>query len=96
MLETVTGERVYGDDRTVKLYPVEGNAHAATLLMVYVPHARILITADLFDRSSTGKFPFAANLVDNVRRRKLDVEWLVGLHGYPVPFADVIAAAGAP
>jgi glyoxylase-like metal-dependent hydrolase (beta-lactamase superfamily II) len=92
-LETVTGERVFGDGRTVRLYPIEGNVHAATLLMVYVPHARILITADLFDRSSTGKFPFAANLVDNVRRRSLDVERLVGLHGRPVAFADVIAAA---
>ncbi|MBC7978069.1 MAG: MBL fold metallo-hydrolase [Myxococcales bacterium] len=95
-LETVTDETVFGGGHTVALYPIEGNAHAATLLMVYVPHARILITADLFDRSSSGRFPFAANLVANVRRCGLDVERLVGLHGRPVPFAEVVAAATPP
>lgn len=92
VLETVADRRTYGvGDRRVDLYPVAGNAHAATLLMVYVPHARLLVTADLFDRSSTGAFPFAANLVANVDRLGLDVERLVGLHGRPVPFRDVRA-----
>jgi len=93
-LVTVADRLTYGeDDRRVELYPVAGNAHASTLLMVYVPHARILVTADLFDRSSTGAFPFAANLVDNVDRLGLAVDTLVGLHGQPWPFRDVRAAA---
>jgi hypothetical protein len=82
-------------DGTFTLYPITGNIHAASMVMVYLPRARILVTVDLFDRSSSGKFPFAANLVENVRRRKLSVERMVGLHGRPVLFAEVIAAAGA-
>jgi glyoxylase-like metal-dependent hydrolase (beta-lactamase superfamily II) len=93
-LELVGAERMYGGGaRTVEVYPVTDNLHAASMLMVYVRHARILITADLFDRSSTGKFPFAANLIGNVEHHKLVVDQLVGLHGRPVPFSDVIAAA---
>lgn len=93
-LETVADHRTYGaSPRSIELYPVSGNAHAATLLMVYVPHAHLLITTDLFDRSSTGAFPFAANLVDNVDRIGLQVDTLIGLHGRPVPFREVRAAA---
>ncbi len=95
-LESVADERVFGrGGRSLIAYPVTDNLHAASLLMVYVPHARLLITADVFDRSSTGRFPFAANLVANVERRGLRVDTLVGLHGRPVPFADVIAAAAS-
>jgi glyoxylase-like metal-dependent hydrolase (beta-lactamase superfamily II) len=94
ILEVVADRRTYGDGAgRIEVYPVSGNAHASSMLMVYVPHARMLITADLFDRSSTGVYPFAANLVDNVDRRGLEVDVLVGLHGRPVPFGEVRAAA---
>jgi len=38
-------------------------------------------------------FPFAANLLENVKKRGLQVDRVVGIHGRPVPLAEVEAAA---
>jgi hypothetical protein len=37
--------------------------------------------------------PFAANLLDNIRNRGLRVDRIMPIHGYIVPFADLVAAA---
>lgn len=74
---------------TVVLYPIDGNPHGDTMLMAYLPKQRILIQADAFSPGSPYQ-PYAANLIDNVQRRKLHIDRLVSLHGTIVPFAELL------
>lgn len=74
---------------------VEVHGPGATTYPCVMTVVQAMVLADVFDRSSTGRFPFAANLVANVERCGLRVDTLVGLHGRPVTFADVIAAAAS-
>jgi flavorubredoxin len=39
--------------------------------------------------------PFAANLLENIQNRKLEVERIVPVHGRVVPFTDLQTAAGS-
>jgi len=94
-IEIVGTELVVKDaSMTVVLYPIDGNPHADTLLMAYLPRERILIQADAF--SPGGAYhPYAANLLENVQRRKLRVDRIVPLHGTVVPFAELAKASAA-
>ena len=87
--------------RTIETYQVIGSAHSATMLMVYLPAERLLIQADLYnppapDGSAAPAFPFAANLLENIQRRGLQVERVAGIHGRVVPIGEIQAAARAP
>jgi glyoxylase-like metal-dependent hydrolase (beta-lactamase superfamily II) len=99
-LETVADSRVLRDEtRAVELYPIEGSAHADTLLMIYFPNERLLAEADVYSppaptATTMPAFPFAANLVENIQKRKLRVDRVLPLHGRVVPFRDLLAAAG--
>jgi glyoxylase-like metal-dependent hydrolase (beta-lactamase superfamily II) len=101
VIEGVTGRRVFEDaTRSVEVYPIEGNAHSETMLMIYLPRERLLIEADVYSPPAPGATNvapavFAPNLVDNVRRLNLDVARIVPIHGRVVPFADLEAAARA-
>jgi glyoxylase-like metal-dependent hydrolase (beta-lactamase superfamily II) len=89
-LETVTDELTLGDaTRTVVLYPVDGNPHTSTMLMAYLPKERILIEADAFS-PGTPYQPYAANLLENIQKRKLRVDRIVPLHGTMVTFSDLV------
>lgn len=97
-LISVADKHVISDNlRTVEVYQVTGNPHAGTMLIVYLPAERILIQADLYNPPAANAvnpaFPFAANLVENVQRRGLQVDRVVGIHGRPVPFSEIQAAA---
>jgi glyoxylase-like metal-dependent hydrolase (beta-lactamase superfamily II) len=79
---------------TVKLYAVEGNPHGENMIIVYLPKERILVEADMYApilKTTT----FAPNLLENIRRLRLDVDRLLPVHGYIVPFADFVRAAEA-
>lgn len=98
-----TGDRhVMRDElRTIEIHHVAGNAHNGNMLVVYLPAEKILIQADLYNPPAPNLppnapppvFPFVANLVDNVTRKGLQVERVVGIHGLPVPWSQVQAAA---
>lgn len=98
-LQTVGDKRVLKDDlRTVEVYHVPGNAHNGNMLMVYLPAEKILIQADMYNPPAANappppSFPFAANLLESVQRRGLQVERVVGIHGRPMTFSDLQAAA---
>ncbi len=81
------------EDRTrrVELYHIAGNPHGDTLLMAYLPAERVLIQADAFSPGGTNH-PYAANLLEQIRARKLRVDRLVPLHGAVVPFAELVKA----
>ena len=84
--------------RTLMLFPIEGSAYADTLLMAYLPKEKLLVEADVYSPPQPGSsgeawYPFAANLVENIRARKLAVDRIVPLHGPVVPIADLEAAS---
>ena len=95
-VETVDGEREFKDQSmTVVLYHVAGNPHSDTMLMAYVPHARMLIQVDAFSPGSAVQ-PYAANLLENIQKRNLRVDTVVPLHGEVAPFAELVkVTAGA-
>jgi hypothetical protein len=56
----------------------------------------VLIQADLYNPPAPNAvnpvFPFATNLIENVTRLGLQVDRVVGIHGRPVPYSEVVAA----
>jgi glyoxylase-like metal-dependent hydrolase (beta-lactamase superfamily II) len=95
----VHDKRIMSDGlRTIEIYEATGNPHAGTMLVVYLPAEKILIQADMYNPPAANVppppgFPFVANLLDNVKRRGLVVERVVGIHGRPVPLSELQAAA---
>src|SRR5262245_48612976 len=100
VIETVGTRRVLRDDSmTMELFLLQGNLHAETLLAVYLPKQKLLVQADAFHpRPGAAPLasppPFTVNLVENIRRLKLDVERVVHVHGGTDPIAVVVKAAG--
>ena len=91
-LETVDEEREFKDGAmTVELFHIAGNPHADTLLMAYFPKERILVEADAFSPGSAVQ-PYAANLLENITKRKLKVDRIVPLHGTIAPFSALVSA----
>jgi len=87
--------------RTVEIHHIRGNAHAETLLMVYLPVEKLLIEADVYsppapNATTVPAAPFAANLVENIDRLGLLVERIVPIHGRVVPMSELRAAARPP
>jgi glyoxylase-like metal-dependent hydrolase (beta-lactamase superfamily II) len=100
-VEGVATKRVLTDSvRTVEIHHVVGNPHSESMLMVYLPAEKLLIEADAYnppaaDATAPPRAPFAANLVENIDRLGLQVEYVVPLHGRIVPIGDLRAAAAA-
>lgn len=84
--------------RTIEVYEITGNPHTGTMLVVYLPAEKILVQADMYNPPAANAppppgFPFAANLLENIQRRGLQVDRVVGIHGRPVPLSELSAAA---
>jgi glyoxylase-like metal-dependent hydrolase (beta-lactamase superfamily II) len=100
VLETVRDKRVLTDgSMTLELHHVRGNLHSDGLLMAYVPKEKLLIQADTFAPRPgapplPSPSPYTVNLVDNIRRLKLDVARVAHVHGGTDPFEAVVKAAG--
>ena len=80
---------------TVNLYHIAGSAHADTLVMAYFPRERILVEADVYSPGGAIA-PYAANLLENVKKRNLRVDRIVPIHGTIAPFAELVKTAQAP
>jgi glyoxylase-like metal-dependent hydrolase (beta-lactamase superfamily II) len=97
-LTAVEDKHVLPDaQRPVELYHVN-TPHSGSMLVAYLPVERILIQADLYspppaNPTTTPVFPFVKSLVDDIQRRGLQVDRVVGIHGRPVPFSELQAAA---
>jgi glyoxylase-like metal-dependent hydrolase (beta-lactamase superfamily II) len=95
-IQTVDDELAITDAaRTVNIYHVAGNPHSDTMLMVYLPAERVIVEVDAFTPGSAVN-PYAANLLENIDRRKLRVDRIVPLHGTIAPFAELVKLRGAP
>ena len=93
-LVAVNDKHVIADSlRAIEVYSIEGNAHSGSMLVVYLPAERVLIQADLYNppapNATNPVFPFLANLLDNIQRRGLQVDRIVGIHGRPVAFSEL-------
>jgi hypothetical protein len=92
-VETVDDEREFKDNAmTVQLFHVAGNPHSDTMLMAYIPSARVIVEVDAFAPGSA-VYPYAANLLENIQKRNLRVDRIVPLHGTITPFAELVKAA---
>jgi glyoxylase-like metal-dependent hydrolase (beta-lactamase superfamily II) len=92
VIEGVSSDRILEDKRQrVELQHLAGNPHADTLLVAYLPKAGLLVEVDAFSPDSA-VHPYAANLLDHIRGRKLRVERIVPLHGTVVPLAELVKA----
>jgi glyoxylase-like metal-dependent hydrolase (beta-lactamase superfamily II) len=88
-LETVDDALVIKDDKmTVQLFHIAGNPHGDTLLMAYFPKERILVEADAFSPGAAVQ-PYAANLLENIKKHKLKVDRVVPLHGPIAPYSEL-------
>jgi glyoxylase-like metal-dependent hydrolase (beta-lactamase superfamily II) len=91
-METVDEELEIKDAAmTVQLLHIAGNPHADTLLMAYFPKERVLVEVDAYSPGAAVQ-PYAANLIENIERRKLKVDRIVPLHGAIVPFSELVKA----
>jgi glyoxylase-like metal-dependent hydrolase (beta-lactamase superfamily II) len=81
VVDTVDGEKKYSDQTMeVQLYHVAGNPHSDTMLMAYIPRERVVIEVDAYS-PGPGPHIYAANLLENIDKRKLRVDRIVPLHG---------------
>ena len=98
-IETVSGNEVFelsSGQRTLQIMRITEDEHSDSILMAYLPRERILIEADAFSTGSQA-VPFAANLLKNIRDRKLRVEHVVPIHGGVVALAaleEAVESAG--
>lgn len=89
-IETVDNEREIKDaTMALTLYHVAGNPHSDTMLMAYFPRDRVLVEVDAFSPGSAVN-PYAANLLENIQKRKLRVDRIVPLHGAIAPMAELV------
>ena len=79
--------------QTTELYHIAGSPHADSLLMVYFPRERILVEADVFTPGAPVA-PYAANLMENISKRKLRIDRIVPIHGTIANFADLQKVVG--
>jgi glyoxylase-like metal-dependent hydrolase (beta-lactamase superfamily II) len=92
-IEPVGDGVVYKDDvMTMVLYHVEGSGHGDAILMAYLPRERMVIYVDLFAPGGAVQ-PYAANFLDNIRRRNLRVDRLVPLHGRTGSYDELVKTA---
>jgi glyoxylase-like metal-dependent hydrolase (beta-lactamase superfamily II) len=89
-LEPVDDSMVIKDaTRTVQVFHIEGNPHADTLLMTYFPKERLLVEADVFSPGAATQ-PYAANLLENIKKHNLRVDRILPIHGTIVPFSELV------
>src|SRR5258705_11118005 len=89
-IETVSEKKVLTDgNHVVELHHLQGSGHNAGLLVAYLPKERILVEADAFNPPADKNAPVARplspytlNVVDNMKRLKLDVQRIIPIH-YP-------------
>jgi glyoxylase-like metal-dependent hydrolase (beta-lactamase superfamily II) len=85
-------------ERSLEIYPIEGDTHNSGLMMVYMPKDKILVEADDFSwpagtRSGPRYHANTVNLYRNIQRLKLDVKTIAPIHGVPVPMSEIEKAA---
>jgi glyoxylase-like metal-dependent hydrolase (beta-lactamase superfamily II) len=86
--------------RTMELYPVQQLSHSGTMLIAYLPAAKLLINADLYSPPAQGASPAPPSpsmrtLHEHVQRLKLDVAQHLPIHGRVGTHQEFLAIVGA-
>ena len=94
-IETVDEELTLKDAAmTMNLYHIAGSPHADTLLMAYFPRERLLVEADVFNVGAAVA-PFAANLLENIKKRNLRIDRIVPIHSKIAPYSELVKTVQA-
>ena len=98
-LEPVHTKYVVSDGtRNLNLYHVS-TPHAEGMLVIHLPKEKILVTADIWSPFAPGRQPSRATasavaLYNAIKRQKLDVERIVGIHGGIDPMSQMESVVG--
>jgi hypothetical protein len=91
---------VFTDDtNTLELYRVSTD-HNDAMLVAYLPKAKILVEADLWNPAAVNApappavNPVNVQLVDSIKKLNLDVQQVAGLHGRLATIQELRTAAG--
>jgi glyoxylase-like metal-dependent hydrolase (beta-lactamase superfamily II) len=79
--------------REVKFYNVP-NGHSSGMLVAYVPHARVIFTADLVSDTFPLIPPFASRVQKLIQENRLSVEMIACAHGNAMPYAQFCHVLG--
>ncbi len=94
-LELVDDARTFGGGaQQVTAYHIVSSSHSTTGLMLYVPAIKLVMEGDDYTVGPGPVAPFAPALLADIRRRKLEVEKVLGVHGPMGTLADLVKAAG--
>jgi glyoxylase-like metal-dependent hydrolase (beta-lactamase superfamily II) len=89
-VETVGDGVVYKDEAmTMTLYHVEGSGHGDAILMAYLPRERLVLEVDVYTPGGAVQ-PYAANFLENIRKRNLRVDRIVPLHGRIATYEELV------
>jgi glyoxylase-like metal-dependent hydrolase (beta-lactamase superfamily II) len=87
VVEAMGDKKVLTDGtHTVELYHQQGLGHHDGMLLAYFPKEKVLLEADGYNPQAatatppSPPSPYTLNLVDNIRRLKLDVQRIVPVH----------------
>jgi len=100
VIEGVLDKRVFTDDtNTLELYRLSTD-HCDTMLVAYLPKAKLLVEADMWNPPAANAPPAVAvnpvtvQLVDGIKKLNLDVQQIAGLHGRLATVQELRTAAG--
>ena len=106
VIETVGDKRVFTDGtQTVEIHNIKGLPHADGMLIAYIPSARIVAYADMFNLVAPGQPPVpnppvigTQVFVANLERLGLDWENIISVHApspdRPITRRDILASLG--
>ncbi len=101
VIETVAEKRVFTDaTQSMELYHLTGSDHTDTMLVIYLPKAKTLIEADVWNpAAANAPTPKPSkeniNLVNFIKAQKLDVQTILPIHGRQVTMADLNKVVGS-
>jgi glyoxylase-like metal-dependent hydrolase (beta-lactamase superfamily II) len=100
VVEGVLDKRVFTDDtQTLELYRLSTD-HCDTMLVAYLPKAKVLVEADMWNPPAANAppppaiSPVVVQLVDGIKKRNIDVQQIAGLHGRLATIQELRTAAG--
>jgi glyoxylase-like metal-dependent hydrolase (beta-lactamase superfamily II) len=100
VVEGVVDKRVFSDEtNALELYRLSTD-HNDSMLVAYLPKAKILVEADMWNPPAANAPPAPAvspvivQLVDGIKKLNLDVQQIAGLHGRMATIQELRAAAG--
>lgn len=100
VIEGVVDKRVFNDEaNALELYRLSTD-HNDSMLVAYLPKAKILVEADMWNPPAANAPPAPAvspvivQLVEAIKKLNLDVQQIAGLHGRMATIQELRAAAG--